>query len=628
METIDRYLLTFLLNSLWQVPAAVLIAAVACRLMRSGPSRHRHAVCVAGLAAALLLPATSVRVWTGNTQSIAVPMAAPSSGGTAPAAAAAPRAAAPTTSRTARLSVPFPWTAAVLVLWGYFAFLVYRLLVLARAAWKTARICRTATAQGPDRSAVWTRCREAFGLDGVELRWSTHVSGPVTAGRIVILPIGMAEANDDVLATAIGHEMAHIVRRDFALNVLFELIVLPISFQPAAVWLRREIDRMRELACDELVTSRLLEPEVYAHSIVQIAAGMPALTRPGYTLGVFDGDILEERIRRLLERRVENLKRARVVLAAGVGSLAACVVIASGLAISARAQSPAQQEMRAAGEAYNSGYYAQAAEHFQKAVALEPGNANARLYLASAYLQQYRAAGKFDSNANNPSPLILNAREQYGEVLRRDPKNVTAAFGFVSVGGPKSVDESRDLMMKVIADDPKNKEAYYTIGVFDWQAAFRPIVDANQGAGPSMYRQIADPAQRAQLRTQFMPRIEEAFRMLQIAIDIDPMWADPMAYMNLVHRLKAPLLDDPAEAAKEIAQADAWVSKAVARMPKRNPAVESRQPAPQIDVDQPAPQAIPSLIPAPPPPPPPPGYRGNGDGKVPPPPPPPPPPKG
>jgi tetratricopeptide (TPR) repeat protein len=431
----------------------------------------------------------------------------------------------------------------------------------------------------------------------------------------------MAEATDDVLATAIGHEMAHIARRDFALNVLFELIVLPISFQPAAVWLRREIDRMRELACDELVTTRLLEPEVYAQSIVQIAAGMPAVARPGYTLGVFDGDILEERIRRLLERRVANVKRARVLLAAGVGSLTACVVIASGLAISARAQSPAQQEMRSAGEAYNSGYYAQAVEHFWKAVALEPGNLNARLYLASAYLQQYRAAGKFDSNEDNPSPLIVSALQQYREVLRRDPKNVAAAFGVVSLGGRKTADESRDLMMTVIAGDPKNKEAYYTIGVIDWQTAFRPIVAANHGAGPEMYRQIADPAQRAQLRAQLMPRIEEAFRMLQIAIDIDPAWADPMAYMNLVHRLKAPLLDDPAGAANEIAEADSWVEKAVARMPQRNPAGNSTA-APRIDVDQPAPRAIPSLVPVPPPPPPPPppgGYRGNGDRKVPPP---------
>jgi beta-lactamase regulating signal transducer with metallopeptidase domain len=626
METISRYLLTFLLNSLWQVSAAVTVAVVACRLMRNGPARHRHAVCVAGLVTALLLPAVSVRQWTGATQSIAVPMSAPRVSPVSPlrqeVASAAP---APARSQSRR-TVPFPHTAATLVLWGYLGFLLYRIAGLAGAAWKTARICRRATAHGPDRSAIWSRCLAAFGLSGIQLRWSAHISGPVTAARIIILPLSMAEASDEVLATAIGHEMAHIARRDFALNVLFELIALPISFQPAAAWLRREIDRMRELACDELVTARLLEPEIYAQSIVRIAAGMSALAQPGYTLGVFDGDILEERIKRLLERRKANLKRARVLLAAGIGSLAACVVIASGLAISASAQGPAQQEMREAGEAYNNGYYAQSAEHFEKAVALDPGNLNARLYLATAYLRQFMAAGKFSADESQLAPPVASAREQYREVLRRDPRNVTAAFGLVALNGTKNMAESRDLLMKVIANDPKNKEAYYTVGVLDWRAAFQPITTANHGAGPGMYAQITDPAQRAQLRNQYMPQIEEAFRMLQIAIDIDPKWQDPMAFMNLLFRLKAPLVDDPVESAKLIAQADEWVHKALATGGRRawKPDVVER-----IDVTQPAPNAIPSMLPPPPPPPPPPpGYRENGDGKVPaPPPPPPPPPK-
>ena len=55
METISRSLLTFLLNSLWQVPVAVAVAALACRCMRRAPASHRHIVWVAalgGLAAA------------------------------------------------------------------------------------------------------------------------------------------------------------------------------------------------------------------------------------------------------------------------------------------------------------------------------------------------------------------------------------------------------------------------------------------------------------------------------------------------------------------------------------------------------------------------------------------------
>src|SRR5437762_2142953 len=61
METISRYLLTFLLNSLWQVPLVAAVAALASRLMLNSPARYRHAVWVTALLAGIVLPLASVR---------------------------------------------------------------------------------------------------------------------------------------------------------------------------------------------------------------------------------------------------------------------------------------------------------------------------------------------------------------------------------------------------------------------------------------------------------------------------------------------------------------------------------------------------------------------------------------
>src|SRR5882724_7519173 len=61
METISRGVLTFLLNSLWQIPLIAVVAALACRFMRKSPASHRHAVWVAALLAAILLPLASTR---------------------------------------------------------------------------------------------------------------------------------------------------------------------------------------------------------------------------------------------------------------------------------------------------------------------------------------------------------------------------------------------------------------------------------------------------------------------------------------------------------------------------------------------------------------------------------------
>src|SRR5689334_4338319 len=98
MNRIDGYLLTFLLNSLWQVPLAAAVAALICRAMRNGPARYRHMVWVAALAAAILLPLASTGRGRSDQPTLAVPQATLPMAATpdveAPAAVAGPAAKA------------------------------------------------------------------------------------------------------------------------------------------------------------------------------------------------------------------------------------------------------------------------------------------------------------------------------------------------------------------------------------------------------------------------------------------------------------------------------------------------------------------------------------------------------
>jgi uncharacterized membrane protein YjjB (DUF3815 family) len=59
METLSWYLLTFLLNSLWQIPVIACVVALAAWLLRYGPANHRHAVWVVALIASAALPIIS-----------------------------------------------------------------------------------------------------------------------------------------------------------------------------------------------------------------------------------------------------------------------------------------------------------------------------------------------------------------------------------------------------------------------------------------------------------------------------------------------------------------------------------------------------------------------------------------
>jgi beta-lactamase regulating signal transducer with metallopeptidase domain len=608
MLTTSPDLLTFLLNALWQAPLAAAVAALVSRVLRDGPASHRHAVWVAALVAAVWLPAASVRPHRESTAVhfdaaylSASPMPAQ------PATNAAP--AEPTQSSGSRV-VPFPRTVATILWAAYLIFLAARLVRFAWACLHTVRLRRTATVPDPQPPLqhIWQRCRDIFGISNVELRFSPSVPSPVTTGawrKTVILPQALlAETSADVLTTAIGHEMAHVARRDFALNLVYELLCLPISFHPAAWIIRRAIERTREMACDELVTRKLLAPDVYAEALTAIAAQMTELPRPACTLGVFSGDALEERVRRLLDRRAANLKRAGLLFATGLSVLGICAVLASGLALTARAQTESQVEMKQGVDAYNSGDFKSAADHFQNAVRTDPAAVKPKLFLANALMREYFAGQPPDS------AFMIAARRQYLDAAALDPVSIPAIQGVVTVDiNLKELDEAQQWAAKLIKADAGDKTAYYTAGVVDWAVVFPEFQRAKLAAGgkPQDYF-ISDPTVRQHVRDQYEARVDEGLLMLQTAMQIDPQYDDAMAYTNLLYRLKAGLADNPAESAAFIAKADEWVGRALAT--KRAHPHTGQAGPPQLDADGPAPgpaSAQLTVAPPPPPPPPPPG---------------------
>jgi bla regulator protein blaR1 len=604
METISRSLLTFLLNSLWQIPVAAAVALLVCRLMRRGPASHRHAVWVAALAASVLLPVASMRTDPQTpTPQFAASLAvdAPGNGTLSRHDTARPAVPAAPVSRT----VSFAETTATILLGGYFLFVLFRFARLVWASVRTVQIRRGAryTAISATLDGVWTRCEEAFGLTGVPLLVSAQVSGPVNAGRAIILPESLlCETSEDVLTSAVGHEMAHIARRDFGCNLMYEVLSAPIGFHPAVWLMQREIERTREMACDELVTHRLMDAGAYARSIVNIASGMMALPRPGYTLGVFDGDILEARIRRLMERPAANLKRARLLLASGLAALALCGVIASSLALTARAQGDAHAALKQAEAAYNRGDYKEAAEQFENAVKLEPANLKAKLLLAHALLAEYQPAGGADD------ALLSGAHQQYLDVLAVEPANKQAIHGMMLLNAnSKQFAEAHDWALKAIQADATDKGAYYTAAFVDWSMTYPDYAKARLAAGmkPQDPGIIPDASLRQSVRTQHGTQIEDGFRMLQVVLQLDPNYSDAMAYMNLLYRIQAGIADTEAQYTDFIAKADMWVGKALAA--KRGQARSTNPPANTLDVDSPVP--VPFVAPPPPPPPPPPGNR-------------------
>jgi beta-lactamase regulating signal transducer with metallopeptidase domain len=616
MATISPTIFTFLLNALWQIPLIAAVAVGICWVMRNGPAVHRHAVWVVALFAAVALPLASMRTSELTpTTPIDLLLWAQPFNQTSTARLATVPAVAPHTSSGSTRTIPLAETTMRVAVWVYLLFLLYRVGKLGWAWVQTLQIRRSAHPIGamtPALKEAWAHCLQTFSLNRVELLSSPSISSPLAMGvwrKTIILPECMTgESSREVLDAALGHEMAHFVRHDFGLNFLYEALSVPVVFHPAVWLIRRGIAQTREMACDDLITHRLLDANRYARAIVQIATTMSRVANPGYLLGVFAGDNLEERIQRLVQRTPANVNQARVLLASGLAVIAACVIIASGLSLTARAQGASYGEMKLAQDAYNGGDFRAAIQHFENAVNLEPSNSRPKLFLANALLREFAA----EKNEADPS-LQTRAQAQYASVLATEPQNAVAIRGMMQLAvDTKQVSQAREWAARLIQTDPTSTAGYYTAGVMTWATIFPEVQRAIQASGGKLQDYtILDPRIRLELREKYLPQLDEGFRYLQGALRIDPKLDDAMAYINLLYRLKASLVDNPAEVSSAIAEADKWVGLALATKRERS-SVPTSQPA-QLNVDGPPPGPVPPgrMIPAPPPPPPPPGVAQN-----------------
>jgi HEAT repeat protein len=178
----------------------------------------------------------------------------------------------------------------------------------------------------PQYEEVAQRCRAILGIKTVEVAQSSTARMPYTIGArrpLIVLPAAFCDAGEEHLLSALGHEMAHVARRDYLTNVLCELALLPISFHPLAFLIKKQIDRARELACDELVSKRLLPRKLYARSLVWAADVSSQARSQALMLSMFDARSLEERVMRLT-RNQKMLSRSMAKAMTSIMLLALC----------------------------------------------------------------------------------------------------------------------------------------------------------------------------------------------------------------------------------------------------------------------------------------------------------------
>jgi len=211
-------------------------------------------------------------------------------------------------------------------------------------------------------------------------------------------------------------------------------------------------------------------------------------------------------------------------------------------------------------QAFKNAKYPEAVELFKNAVELDPTFTTARLYLAMAYMSQYIPGA--DSPENNK--MSDAAYAEFQKVLAQDPKNTTALASIASLFfNQKKLDVAKDWYAKLIAVDPANKEAYYTLGVIAWTKVFQVRMDARAKLSmkPEDPGPLKDKKVREAVAEKNMPIVEQGIKDLTKALEIDAKYDDAMAYLNLLHRERADLASSSDEYKADIDKADGWVQK-------------------------------------------------------------------
>jgi tetratricopeptide (TPR) repeat protein len=212
--------------------------------------------------------------------------------------------------------------------------------------------------------------------------------------------------------------------------------------------------------------------------------------------------------------------------------------------------------------AYKNARYEQAIENFKNAVALDDSLKNAKLYLATAYAQQYIPGVDSPENLQNATSAI----DQYKSVLQQDPKNVNSIKGIAYLYlQMKKFEDAKDYYRKAVALDPNDPEAYYSVGVIDWTQAYQPRMEERAKMGLRPDEPLKDKKLCAKLRDENGNVIQDGLDNLNKAIQLRQDYDDAMAYLNLLYREKADReCDQPEQRASDLKTADEWVDKTMA----------------------------------------------------------------
>ncbi len=258
-----------LIHFLWQGLLIGAATAIALVLLRDSRPQIRYAIGCIALALCLVVPAI------GTARGLLSPAFAVSSAGSESIRAMTFTADASSAGFDSWQSILQPWLPTIVIAWSMIAGML-ALRMMMGLAW-IGRIVRSRSSAG---DAVWqSRLDElarAFGIErAIRLRVVAELESPAVAGwwrPAVLVPASLiARMPPELLEALLAHELAHIRRHDYLVNMMQSAIEALLFYHPIVWWISRRIRVEREQIADALAAEALGEPRRLAVALNELA---------------------------------------------------------------------------------------------------------------------------------------------------------------------------------------------------------------------------------------------------------------------------------------------------------------------------------------------------------------------
>jgi hypothetical protein len=312
-------LLYVLLHTLWQGALLALALWLALRALPARRTELRYGLALASLAGLLIAGLVTWSVLDlavpgkGKVLSPSAALVADSPGANlASASRPAPAIAAPGQAE------PFgppaytqPATSPPWVAWGAMIWLLGCVVMACRLLLQWVDLQRVPGRCRPVREALVQETATRLGLmmhlkRQIGILTGDHIASPSVFGvvrpMLLLPPALLAGIPVEQLEAIIAHELGHIRRHDYLVNLVQQLVESLLFFNPAVWWVNRQIRIEREACCDRLAVEVTGKPNAYAWSLArwveQRQAPTPALA-PAFGAPRNPGGPLD-RLKRLL----------------------------------------------------------------------------------------------------------------------------------------------------------------------------------------------------------------------------------------------------------------------------------------------------------------------------------------